>query len=138
MSEERAIRSHRRPIGIVDPYLKNPVAPGQRFWLCLYPNSITSLRHHWIHPAFPDDAPDVERTEAERYLREFADDWGMDYDEMIRSAVAGNLLCARGTDIHSWSEIDDNGERFWRSLEIITGRTFDRDHREDVRFTCSC
>lgn len=45
-------------VGIVDPYLQVVVKAGDRFWLLLYPNQITSLRHVWEHRLFPaSDAP---------------------------------------------------------------------------------
>lgn len=41
-----------RHLGIVDPFLGAPVEARERFWLLLYPNSITSPRHIWSHPEF--------------------------------------------------------------------------------------
>ena len=43
--------------GIVDPYLEQPVEPNEVYYLFLYPNSVTSLRHVWEHPSFPKEAP---------------------------------------------------------------------------------
>lgn len=42
-------------VGVIDPYLKVALKKGDTVWGFLNPGSIKSLRHHWEHPAFPDD-----------------------------------------------------------------------------------
>jgi hypothetical protein len=44
-------------IGIVDPFLRHPVQPGQRFYVCLYPKTVSSLRHAWTHPLIGEERP---------------------------------------------------------------------------------
>ncbi len=41
--------------GVVDPFLSEPVQVGQRFWLFIYPGTVTGIRHAWQHPAFSED-----------------------------------------------------------------------------------
>ena len=55
------------PVGVVDPFLREPGSPGQRCWLFLYPNTVTTLRHEWTHPAFPTHSP----TEVQRAIMDY-------------------------------------------------------------------
>lgn len=41
--------------GIVDPFLPGPAKAGESFWFVMAPRMVTSLRHVWSHPEFPDE-----------------------------------------------------------------------------------
>jgi hypothetical protein len=47
------------PVGIVDPFRVGLMQPGTVFWLCLFPESITGMRHVWTHPAFTTKIPEA-------------------------------------------------------------------------------
>lgn len=128
-------------VGIVDPFLRDNVQPGQGFWLVIYPRQIKSLRHVWSHPAFSDEAgteaPRPTSKEAsERWLRDFcstADCPG--YEETIAAAVNsddGEYLHFSGRDAHG--EIPPE---FWGHVEVVTGRKIAPEHRASW-FSCSC
>lgn len=44
-----------RKLGIVDPFLRHAVKPGEKFFVFLKPQTTTGLRHVWSHPAYPEE-----------------------------------------------------------------------------------
>lgn len=113
-----------KPIGIVDPFLKRDVMPGQKFWLFLYPQTVTSLRHEWEHPAFPKQADSPDRSSSERWMRSFCDNEGLDYDEVLTRMDKD--------DVNSGDNQLDVTEEFRHHFLILTGRVC------EGYFTCSC
>ena len=133
-------RYDRQSVGIVDPFLKEPVVrPGQQFWVCLYPNTVTGMRHHWCHPVFDRETPTDElRERAAQWLRAFAVETAMSMEEIITEASTYDGCIYTGdNDVSSLGELVDP-EEFWTNLEIYTGRTFNAAHRGSLGFRCAC
>ena len=128
-------------VGVVDPFLKSGPAKGQKFFLCLYPHTVTSLRHEWTHPSFShaDASPLSDMEYSERWLREYADRMNS-YDPpdkafaLLLSGLRSGELFAHGSDLHDFYELDQSDElkeHAERYLGIkINWGTFS--------FSCSC
>jgi hypothetical protein len=95
---EKVNRQAVQKIGIVDPYLKLAVAPGQRFWMFLYPNTVTSLRHDWSHPTFDANAAQ----ESEKWLREFAAKLGKNYEDIVGVPMDEPKIDAKIAESQKW------------------------------------
>ena len=79
-------------------------------------------------------------SEAEAWLRAFAERWHFNYDEMIAGGLEEEgYVVAMGRDLHYASELDPGDEEaFWRNIQILTGKKFDPVHRQRFGWSCSC
>lgn len=137
-------------IGIVDPFLSIPVMPDQRFWLVVLPRTITSLRHVWSHPAFPEERPfhaDADehyvdpQAASKAWIEAFAASIEQTYNRLM--AAADEWVESREytyDNSESYKGNWDGFTEFWDHWERVTGRTGpDREgHDRSSFFTCSC
>lgn len=127
-------------MGIVDPFLKSDVVSGQRFFMLLYPNTITGLRHVWTHPDIAANGVAVGSS-SEKWLRDFADSVKADYHEMMH--VAGTHCDGAKS---TWADYLIEGGKwegqstpneFWTHYENVTGKKPKGDEKPGI-FSCSC
>ncbi len=135
-------------IGRVDPFLKEAVLKGQRFWLYLYPRSITGLNHQWTHPAFPDAgadqvySPPSKKLASEKWMRDLAERVDISYNRLLTGAeeyVADKKNNGWGEYILGGSEMEGESvpAEFWDHYETVTGIKVAPEHRGSF-FSCSC
>lgn len=125
-------------VGIVDPFLPAPVFKGERFWLFLYPGSITSLRHDWTHPAFsPVRTAFNEKASSEAWLKGYANDMGLSVGAVIEAARGYLMDGSYYTFSHDTpGRANTEAAEFWRHYQIITGEQV--ENHEATFFTCAC
>jgi hypothetical protein len=150
-----AIKEYRndlKAVGIVDPFLKEPVRTNQRFWLVVYPRQIKSLRHVWEHPDFPDSG-ETNNSEgafqgekvvkilssaetSEKWLREFATDVSVPYNKLMIGAK-DYLLYDQYMSFGDLLEGKWVPDEFWTHYENVTGEKVSEGQRGSF-FSCSC
>jgi hypothetical protein len=124
-------------LGIVDPFLTTDVKPGQRFFMFLYPNTITSLRHEWTHPAMDAASTNDAVADSTKWIAEFAakiDQTPHRLMEAAREFVEYGEYTYDNSEAYKdfWHEFPE----FWKHYEIVTGKPV--DDKEAAPFTCSC
>lgn len=132
----------KKPIGIVDPFLPRGVQRGERFWLFLYPNTITSLKHVWTHPAFIDDPQNNSaKSASESWMRAWAmehmsaDYYGDDGKLSPEVAYANAIDAGHNHRVGPYEEAREHiDNEWWYHWEAITGERGDRD----TYFSCAC
>jgi hypothetical protein len=119
--------------GVVDPFLVLPkgdsIKPGTRVWVCLYPSTISALRHVWSHPAFEDEPTLTHKTAALLRLTDLAQTVGRDYESF--------LLDLEETDVFYGEEcyhIYQHEDQIKQDFYTITGRQL----AGLPQFRCSC
>lgn len=137
-------------IGIVDPFLKTKVLQGDKFWLFMYPNTITGLRHEWEHPVLAKIEKariEDEKSDSIEWLKNYAirrvyiDRYGSDEDaaySALLNQVRDHELVFQGTDCHGYEDVPDAEELFGH-LSVVLDTQIDRAYFEDNGyFSCSC
>lgn len=132
-----------KPIGVVDPFLRLQVQPGEKFWLCIYPRTVTSLRHVWGHPGVPPegygrvsvDYKEVEKKAiSKKWIEDYAAQIGLAYSVLMEGAEDS---ITHGDCINLGDRQENTDPDFWTHYETVTGTTIDPDKKENF-FTCSC
>lgn len=141
--------SHGEGAGIVDPFLSGCVHCGEWFYLCLYPNTVTGMVHHWAHPDFDNETPEIpghseEMKKAKEWLTYAAahiEDYSgvCTFDRLMQKARdewVGEDYATAGYDC-AMDFMNENHVEFWRNYDIYTGGA-DAGGTRATSFGCSC
>jgi hypothetical protein len=143
-----------KALGIVDPFLSQRVAKGERFWLIVYPRQITSLRHVWEHPDFPKSESfsldSITKEESEQWLRDFCEHHDCPSYEIVMEvctkAIKGEEMLSEGygsaydvwdhyLTFRGWDAHCEVPDEFWVHFKNVTGL---QPEDRITYFSCTC
>lgn len=140
-------KSFKPHIGIVDPFLKKPVKKDDIFYMCLYQNTVTGMRHHWLHPSFSEAPKAVEITKVKSEEDLLKEEFAMIANQ---ADVTYNRLYEAFENYAEYGEYTYNGsnesyssvssidrERAWEIFEILSGKVNNQAY-SPMPFSCSC
>jgi hypothetical protein len=131
-------------IGVADPFLLDPIRPGQRFYVFLYPGSATGLRHVYAHPAL--DRAGATNASAKQTSEEWMRNWAREHmstdyygdtdaplsdEQSYANAINAGHNMHVGPYEDARNHIDNE---WWAHWEAITGQ---RGQRGEY-FSCGC
>jgi hypothetical protein len=125
-------------IGVVDPFLLCDVEFGEIFWLFLYPDTVTGMRHHWKHPVF--DALDQAKAVAKskQWLEEYARRTGNAYDDLMLAALSEITPADQDTVFYDLNNpLYDVPKEFWTHYQVVTGTVVKAEDQTES-FSCRC
>ena len=125
------------PVGIVDPFLTNKVRPGERFFMFMYPGSITSLRHEWVHPSFVG-AAFTQESPSHKWIEQLAAELDQTYNRLMAAAeywISSQEYTYDNSETYK-NVPNQRWEEFWEHYEVVTNtKVVDKTAQF---FTCSC
>lgn len=121
-------------LGVVDPFIDGEAYKGSRFYLCLFPGSITSLRHNWEHPLFDST---TNKDAARAWIDGFAiSALGISGDHLMSAAERRTYGDWEYDNTEKYKDVDASmWNVFWKHWETVTGETAPDTY---APFTCSC
>lgn len=128
-------------LGIADPFLKVSVREGERFYMFLYPQTVTGMRHEWSHPAFPNAVP-FQDDESNRSLVAMAKRCGCSFNMLMeRLDLYAEGSC--GPDDSIQEELNRFSDEIavrdmWANYERCRMTKVNESIKGDTYFRCAC
>lgn len=107
-------------IGVVDPYLEFGPYTGDRFWVLLYQNTVTNIRHDWKHPSFSESGPVL--LPSNKWLEDYATSHKLTYEQLM--AGVKEFLDKGGINptLDDDFKVFEVPNEFWVHYKNVTGR----------------